>query len=166
MISKHLSDPQWQEYSASLRKGSLYVKLPRTQARMLSGALERVLQALERKDCINLSESKTYLTRYAKFLKDEIDKALVVSQPMVIYAATLDYATDDAKHLRLVEHLDLTATLVPFQRCLEAGLRGDPEVDWVTRVGGPKPDLSGLEPNASEEILLLDDVEMNPWGAV
>lgn len=157
------NDPRWQEKSASLRDGKLFVKMPLTQARMLRAVLLHVLQVLDLEEDDDSRESKIHLTGYTSWLSDEVEVVAAANQTSVVYAATLDYATKDAEYIGKAKGLDQTGILSHFHRILEAGLRSDPEVDWIARVGGPNRDFTGLEqPSLDVSEIILDDLVPDP----
>jgi len=153
------NDPRWQEYSASLRKEQLFVKLPRTKALLVHQALLQVLESLKNAGDETLSESKNHLSKYADWLLNEIQLVSAAYQPSVVYAASLDYAEQDVRHLQQVLHLDTTGILSKFHKCLKAGLQNDPDVDWLIRVGGPRPDFKQVEDSSKPEDLSIFDLK-------
>jgi hypothetical protein len=111
-------DSQWTEISASLRKGKLYVKMPR-------GKVDTLIKALfdEQKD----------------LLKKEV---LESAKSFVFYGSTDDWNED----LMTLKELNSSETVTELILAVEAGLRNEAWVDWVSRVGGPpREDLDALE---------------------
>lgn len=102
-------DPHWTEVSASLRNGLLYVKLPREKAIFLVQTLIRENQDLIRKQI--LESDKTF----------------------VFYGSTDDWNRD----LLTLKALEPSRVITEFILAVEAGLRNEAQVDWISRVGGP-----------------------------
>lgn len=127
-------DPRWREFSASLRKGQLYVKMP-------TGSGTALVTTLEIAGVVSKSDAVDPLI---SFLRSEIQRH---TNPSLYLAFSIAQAEQDVKAVRVVEDcLADSRFLVRFREALEAGLRNDPSVDWITRVGGPRPD----EPQGSE----------------
>jgi len=133
-------DSRWTEISASLRKGKLYVKMPRVKVILLIEALDAEEQDLLRKEIL------------------ESDKAFV------FYGSTDDW-NEDLITLKTVgssnfikETPSLTMVIQELILAVEAGLRNEDRVDWVSRTGGPpKEDLDALESLSERpEVLILD----------
>lgn len=143
MIQKDV-DPRWREMSASLRRGVVYVKMPLPAAHMLLHLLQWVSN--EQPD----GTTKTRLQDLRNFFGQEIEAteqySAIVAQRSFFYQVPYAEASLDAKALEAVEGKDLSGHLRVFRKCLENGSQGDPELDWIVRVGGPKPDsaLEGL----------------------
>lgn len=107
-------DSRGTEISASLRKGTLYVKMPREKAVSLILALDA-----EQKDLI----SKEIL---------ESEKAFVFSGPT-------DDWNEDLTTLKNMGTTIVSASVVEeFILAVEAGLRNEAQVDWISRVKGPR----------------------------
>ncbi len=123
-------DPRWREVAASLRKGTLHVKMPRNKVLLLVGALSKAEEDLIRKRI------------------EESPRSFVFSGPVADWQedlATLKKVLD----VLLAEREELHAEWEVFQELvttIEAGLRNDTQVDWIARVGGPpREDLDALE---------------------
>lgn len=155
-------DPRWKEISASLREGKLFVKLPHFKALLLRDSLLKTIHLLSNDEYKELAKTKDYLEKYSVWLTEEMDMAFVARQPSVFYRAILTVAAADAEHLGKVVHLDPTGRLSEFHAVLEAGLRNDPEVDWIARVSGPSPDFSGLERGDYLEMSTVDLEDFAP----
>ena len=117
------ADQWWNKISASLRQGRLYVKMPREKVISFVAELAQVNQDLLWKE--------TY----------ESDKAFVFSG-----------STDDWKEdLQVLKALEPQAVVQELIAAIEAGLRNEPQVDWISRIGGPPREedaaLENLEEN-------------------
>lgn len=147
-------DPRWTEMSASLRKGTVYVKLPLNSARIVVILLERV--------CSDEPDTQTSMKiqTLRDFLKDELEAAAaystLVPQRSLFYALPVTEAAADAAVIQVVEEKDASGVLRTFRQTLSRGAEGDTNVDWIIRVGGPKPDspLEGLARQSEPEILI------------
>lgn len=159
MTKRQISDPRWKELSASLRQGNLYIKLPRNQVFDLLKAFSSTLIVMKIEEDPDLSVKYTYLTTYIEFLTEQIKKILMVAQTSVVYSTSQDQTMKDVACFKVVEHLDKSGRIFLFRNCLEAGLRGDPEVDWITRVEGPKIRNPKVIPEPTEEeVIELVDI--------
>ena len=149
-------DPRWREMSASLRRGVVYVKMPLTKAYLLLHFL----------DGLNFSSTeetpnRKRLRELRDLLSEEIrateEYSALVPQPSLFYRLGYREARQDALALQEVEDQDLGGNVRLFRRCLSRGSEGDPDLDWIARVGGPKPDspLEGL----SEGEIILDELD-------
>lgn len=148
-MRKTFQDPKWLELSASLRQGSLYVKMPMLRAHEL-------LMCLNMASLLRTDAGISPVAELTEFLHSEYQRA---TNPSLFYAANADDVRKDIEALRAVEPRDRTEPLQQFRETLEAGLRNDPQVDWIRRVGGPEPDngLEGLkkaEPRQPQDISL------------
>jgi hypothetical protein len=135
-----------------LREGSLYIKISLSKAEALVRALEVAGALTGGLDAPNPARELLI------FLRTELYRA--TNQSLFVAVSSAE-AEEDIKNLRLVEAQDDTELVRKFRECLEAGLRNDPQVDWISRVGGPKPDagLKGLrraEPRPRKNPNLLD----------
>lgn len=128
-------DPRWREMSASLRKGQLFVKMPVSQAYLLSLALNHALE-----DCLT-KEAEEYLRKdLLEFLIREIEGARSLQHQSIFYQVPSETALKDANLLRdELEAHDHSGIIERFRTTLESGLEDDPRVDWIRRVGGPGP---------------------------
>lgn len=130
-------DPKWTEFAASLRNDNLYIKMPVSKAKGVLNAMTRVVTMHQ----IPILKPHPFMNLY-KFLWSELERA---TNHSLFYAVTVEEAKIDIEALQVVEHEDENGFLRRFRRVLQAGLDGLPEVDWISRVNGPKP-LSGSNP--------------------
>lgn len=153
MVRKDV-DPRWTEMSASLRKGTVYVKMPLKSARILVILLEKV--------CSDEPDTQTSMKIEVlrEFLKGELeasaDYATLVPQHSLFYALPVTEAAADAATLQVVEEKDVSGIVRMFRQALSRGSEGDADVDWLIRVGGPKPDspLEGLARQSAPEVII------------
>ena len=128
MSSGTRQDSRWTECSASLRKGTLYVKMPRAKVILLIEILSAENQDLLQKEIL---ESK---------------------KAFVFYGSTDDW-NEDLVTLKGLAPSGITTELV---LAIEAGLRNEPNVDWVSRIGGPpREDSDALDSLFGDEDLIL-----------
>ncbi len=139
-MSTDLCDPGWQEFGASLRKDQLYVKMPLKKAGVLLDAID--IAGFMTGDLDDPSPAEGLLA----FLRAEMNRA---TNQSLFYVVSVDEVKKDIEQLSLIEPKDRIGLIQRFRVTLEAGLRNDPKVDWITRVGGPKPDPS---PDSSEPV--------------
>jgi hypothetical protein len=122
-------DPNWSEVSASLRKGKLYVKMPRVKVLLLVAELTKQSQDIGVKDVHESTRSFVFVDS-----PDGWNQDLVVLRGM-----------------------EPTATLQEVVLAVEAGLRNEDRVDWISRIGGPpREDIDALESLVPEEDLFLN----------
>jgi hypothetical protein len=140
-VANSIYDPERGNFSASLRKGSLYVKMPLKKALGLVQALE--LAGFLTGDV----EDPNPAAEFQDFLAGEYRRA---TNQSLFYAVDVEGARKDIESLMLVEPQDESGLIRTFCDCLEAGLRNDPGVDWIGRVGGPKPDAAPEDPRRAE----------------
>lgn len=127
MIPNLHQDPRWSEVSASLRKGKLYVKMSREKTLLLVHALT---------------------TQH----KDLGEKETLESARAFVFADSTDGWNQD---LAILKGMVPSATLQEIILAIEAGLRNDAQVDWVSRVGGPpREDIDALESLVPEDFIL------------
>ncbi len=140
-------DPHWTQFSASLRQGQLYVKMPVSSGTALVTHLE-IASVVSESDVVQ---------PLINFLRGELDRR---TNPSLYYAVSVTEAEQDIEAVRAVEaSLSEPRFVTAFRKSLEAGLRNDPSVDWITRVGGPMSDeLQGstIDP---DDLLELPDIE-------
>ena len=114
--TKSPRDPDWGKVSASLRKGVLYVKLPRAKLFLLTWGLMKIKEDLASKD-IQETEYSFFISGTAEeWAKDqeaiaaslEKNRALLLPGPLLI--------------------------LLEFCKVIRRGLANDPKVDWISRV--------------------------------
>jgi len=112
-------DSRWTEISASLRKGTLYVKMPR----------EKVIFLIE-----VLTHEK----------QDLITKEILDSRKAFVFFGPTDDWNEDLITLKALgsssfvkETPSLIGTVQELVLAIEAGLRNEDLFDWISRVGGP-----------------------------
>lgn len=142
-----LVDPRWTSVSASLREGQLYVKMP-----VPSGIA--LVTNLEIATVVSKSE---VVQPFIDFLRAEIERH---TNPSLYFAVPVAEAEQDIEAIRAVESsLSDPRFVKNFRKALEAGLRNDPSVDWIARVGGPKSGaLQGSEIDP-EDLLEFPDID-------
>jgi hypothetical protein len=111
MVAKPQHDERWMEVSASLRAGILYVKTPRRSLMALVHVLQHEKQDL-----------------FAKKI-NEVGGSVVLAGP----------TTDWIEDLIVLKALALDYVVTEFIEAIEAGLRNDLRVDWLSRVAGGPP---------------------------
>ncbi len=136
-----LCDPRWQEFGASLRGDQLYVKMPLKKAGVLLIAID--IAGFMTGNIDDPSPTEELLV----FLRGEIRRA---TNQSLFYVIPIDQAKKDVEQLILIEPQARISIIKKFRNTLEAGLRNDPQVDWITRVGGPKPKSSTDDPKPIE----------------
>jgi len=109
-------DPRWTEASASLRKGTLYVKLPRAKVILLIEELTSQEQ-------------------------DLLQKEILESQKAFVFYGPTDDWNEDLVTLKGMNPSGITTELV---LAIEAGLRNEDQVDWISRIGGPPRETSDV----------------------
>ena len=135
MIGLDLCDPSWREFGASLRKNTLYVKMPLSKARKLIVNME--LASFLSGDITEPGPAPS--DEMLKFLREQFKAA---TNQSLFYAVPVADARRDVEALTLIEAKDKSEILRQFRSALEAGLNNDPRVDWIARTGGPKPEDS------------------------
>lgn len=148
-------DPKWQDFAASLRKGQVYVKMPVAKAR----ALGMVWHILSQK--IMLTETVlTCGTNLIKMIMDEAVASQTYGIKSVFYMVPVEECGKDIEVLGYLVEGDSTGVFRLFKESLEKGLQSDPEVDWITRVGGPQAHpFEALQPEITEPVeLSIEDL--------
>ena len=113
-----LEDSKWRECSASLRKGTLYVKMPRVKAIILVRML-----GVEKQDLLR--------------------KRILESGKAFVFCGSTD---DWNKDLLTLKSLRNSAVVSELVLAIKAGLRNEVWVDWISRVNGPpREDSDALE---------------------
>lgn len=141
-------DPRWQEFAASLRDGQLFIKMPASKARALLLVWEILSQRVKA-----TSETKSAVAALLQLLHEELTGTLEYGIKSVFYAVPTALCQKDIEVLRHYEGEDATGVFAAFRETLERGLRNEPAVDWIERVGGPKREaLAGLEREDSEPV--------------
>jgi hypothetical protein len=116
-------DSQWEEVSASLRQGILYVKVPREKVQPFLDALVQ-----EEEDLI-------------------LKQVLESEKAFVFYGPTDDWNED----LTTLKGLLPSSVVEEFISVVEAGLRNDARVDWISRIGGPPRGEADALENLTED---------------
>lgn len=140
-------DPFWQCFGASLRKDILYVKMPLSRAQRLLDSME--LASFLTGDVTEVKPVDELLA----FLREQFQAA---TNQSLFYRIPAEEARKDIANLITLEPRDRSGIIQKFRFSLEKGLRDDPKVDWITRMGGPKPD-SRLTSSGTLAPLFLDD---------
>ena len=127
-------DPKWQMISASLRKGQLYVKMPVAKAR----AISMVWDILSKSFAMASTEKQEKIDALIKLITEEAVMSQTYGIASVFYMIPVDQCKEDIEIIDDVASEDQTGVFTLFKEALEKGLQSDPEVDWITRVGGPQ----------------------------
>jgi hypothetical protein len=148
-------DPHWTRFAASLRKGQVYVKMPIAKAR----ALGMVWHILSQK-CSQSKEVVDAMGAMIKVITEEAVGSQTYGIKSVFYMVPTDQCGKDIEVLGYFVAEDQTGVFKLFKESLEKGLQSDPEVDWITRVGGPQAHpFEALQPEMSEPVeLSIDDL--------
>ena len=121
-------DSRWTECSASLRKELLYVKMPRVKATILVAALDMANQDLFRKEILE-------------------------SRKAFVFCGSTDDWNKDLLTLKALPSSPVVSELI---LAIEAGLRNEAWVDWISRVNGPPREGAGVLGNVfGEEDFIL-----------
>jgi hypothetical protein len=151
-------DPHWTSFAASLRKGQLYIKMPIAKAR----ALGMVWHVLSQHGAYSKGLQDAVDTMI-KLITDEAVGSQTYGIKSVFYMVPVDQCEKD---IEVIGHLvagDETGVFLSFKETLEKGLQSDPEVDWITRVGGPQAHpFSGLQMDSDPVQLSLEDLFEEP----
>lgn len=145
-MSQDLCDPYWQFFGASLREDILYVKMPLSRAQRLLASID--LASFLTGDITEASPVDGLLA----FLREQLRAA---TNQSLFYRIPVEEARQDIVDLTALEPKDQSGIIEKFRVCLERGLRNDPRVDWISRMGGPKPDGS-LTSSGTLSALFLD----------
>lgn len=149
-------DPKWQEFAASLRKGQVYVKMPIGRARALMMVWHIISSSTK------LTQDQKLVDRINtafKLIEDEAVGSQTYGIKSVFYMVPMDQCRKDIEALSIFAEKDLTGVFRSFKESLEKGLQSDPEVDWISRVGGPQPHpFEALEREPDPIDLSLDDL--------
>ena len=86
------------------------------------------------------------------FLREQLRAA---TNQSLFYRIPVEEARQDIVDLTALEPKDRSEIIEKFRVCLERGLRNEPRVDWISRMGGPKPD-SSLTSSGTLSTLFLD----------
>ncbi|MBD3261604.1 MAG: hypothetical protein GF334_07985 [Candidatus Altiarchaeales archaeon] len=149
-------DPHWRQFAASRRDGDVFVKMPRSKAR----GLALVWSVLQEKHP-ELKE-KEDLKSFFDFLAGEEEAAAQAFFPSVFYQQELSGCEKDASTLQLLEDKDSTGLIKELRSALLKGMKNDPAVDWIARVGGPKrnrlKDLEKVTDSPDTPIIDLEEL--------
>ena len=147
-------DPRWTEMSASLRRRSLFLKMPLRTA----STIIKILEALLEKPKTPTEESLK--SGLLAMLQEEVDGAREYHLWSIFCSIPAREAAQVADSLLEIEPLDSTKLLSELRQTLNSGLLNDPKVDWISRVGGPPPDgsIHGLLPNPDPIEIDLSDL--------
>jgi hypothetical protein len=126
-------DPHWQQFAASLRKDQIYVKMPLSKARAL-GAVWDILS----KKIMFTEPVLGDMIDLIKLIADEAVGSQTYGISSVFYMVSTDQCGKDIEVLGNLIDKDQTGVFKLFKESLERGLKSDPDVDWIARVGGPK----------------------------
>lgn len=125
-------DPNWQQIAASLRKEQLYVKMPIAKARAVCMVWQIVSQTIT-----GSPEHIARLNEAFNLLEEETVGSQTYGIKSVFYMVSVDQCERDIEALASFVEEDASGVLRSLKEALEAGLRSNPEVDWIARVGGP-----------------------------
>ncbi len=129
MFSGTNQGSRWSECSASLRTGTLYVKVPRVKAIIIV----RMLGAEN---------------------QDLLPKKILESKKAFVFCGSTDDWNEDLLTLKALRDSAVVSELV---LAIEAGLRNEVWVDWISRVNGPpREDSDVLESLFGDEGFVLD----------
>lgn len=147
-------DGRWKSFSASLRDGVIYLKMPREHARKICA--HWLLISHEHPEVEAGLLPGLFATIQAEEAQDEL----------AIRSCFLSIPADEAQVT--IDHLDRFAQwddpggfMNKFRGSLRLGLLGDPDVDWIVRVGGPLKFGSQDQPVASEEDLFFEAADLH-----
>lgn len=129
-----LCDSQWKSISASLRESpegvlSIYLKLPADKLWEIVLEITYYTQALP-----SQGEVQEHLTALMNFFKKEYKASL---DPSIFLRIPVEEVKKDILSLEAVIDSSKSTSGKDFIAAVEAGLRNDPKVDWITRCGGP-----------------------------
>ncbi len=129
-----LCDSQWKLISASLRESpegvlSIYLKLPADKLWEIVLEIIYYTQALPAQ-----SKVQEHLTALTNFFKREYKAS---SEPSIFLRIPVEEIKKDILSLKPVADYSKGTSVEDFIAAVEAGLRNDPKVDWITRCGGP-----------------------------
>jgi len=147
-------DPRWTEMSASLRRRSLFLKMPLRTASTIIKILENILEKPENPTQESLKSGLLAM------LREEASGAIEYHLWSIFCRIPAREAAKTADALLEIEPLDSTKSLTELRQTLNLGLLNDPKVDWIIRVGGPPPDgsIHGLLPNPDPIEIDLSDL--------
>lgn len=147
-------DPRWTEISASLRRRSLFLKMPLRTASTIIKILENILEKPENPTQESLKSGLLAM------LQEEAAGAREYALWSIFCRIPAREAARMADLLLEIEPLDSTKLLSELRQTLNLGLLNDPKVDWISRVGGPPPEgsIHGLVPNPDPIEIDLSDL--------
>lgn len=151
---RSLCDSRWRIISASLRENpegvlSLYLKLPATK--LMEIILEitfytRTFLPLQDGDLKHQAAHLENLEALLKFFRQEHKAS---TAPSIFLRIPIDEVEKDILSLKVVAEIDRNTSTADFVAAAEAGLRNDPNVDWVARCGGPAYVVPAAAPSDS-----------------
>ena len=134
---RSLCDSRWRIISASLRESpegvlSIYLKLPATK---LMDITMGIAFTLNPSDTAALPTAVVeYLQGLLEFLKKELSASRA---PSIFLCIPVEEIERDLISLEVIAGPSEANPVREFITAVEAGLRNDPNVDWVARCGGP-----------------------------
>jgi hypothetical protein len=153
-------DPKWQEFSASKRGRAVFVKMTTLKARVICVAWDLISRRLEEID-------KGSLPSLFKDIGREVEASMEHNTAFVVYSIPVANCRRDVESLQRFTgqaQSKIEEMLVLFCEALEAGLKGDPRVDWIARCGGPTPDrregITWVSPHGDGPIIILDERDL------
>ena len=151
---RSLCDARWKKISASLRndpdgKPSIYLKLPSSKL------WEIVLEMTYYDHSLSYQgEDQAHLAALQDFFRQEYKASMA---PSIFLRIPVEEIKKDILSLKAVADFSSRSTSVEdFIAAVEAGLRNDPDVDWIARCGGPADSVS----NNADSTPQVEDVEI------
>ncbi len=131
---RSLCDPQWKLISASLRENpegtlSIYLKLPATKLWEIIVGVAYYTQALPSQD-----GTQKHLVALLDFFRHEHKSSMA---PSIFLCVPVEEIKKDIAFLQPIADTSRNTSVEDFIAAVEAGLRNDKAVDWITRCGGP-----------------------------
>ncbi len=140
-------DPHWNTVGASLRLDSkkvpsIFLKMPVSRlGQIMSDVCFAVADCRQQATRGGEAFDSSYLIGFIEYMKNEYFAARSSS---VFLCVSVEKVKEDLQALKEVrKNSKKYERLNEFIEGLEAGLRSDPAVDWITRCGGPECDVSG-----------------------
>jgi len=149
---RSLCDPRWRKISASLRKDpdgkpSIYLKLPSSKL------WEIILEITHYTQSLPSQGEDLHLVALKKFFSQEYKASLA---PSIFLRIPVEEIKRDILSLKVVADSSKDTSAEVFIAAVEAGLRNDPDVDWIVRCGGPSDSVS----NDVDSTPQVEDVEI------
>lgn len=150
---RSLCDSRWKKISASLRKDpdgkpSIYLKLPSSKLWEIILEITYYSQSLP-----SQGKVQEHLTALLDFFRQEYK---VSSSPSIFLRIPVEEIKKDILSLKVVADFSEHSSVEDFIAAVEAGLRNDPDVDWIARCGGPTDSVS----NNVDSTPQVEDVEI------